>query len=327
MNSYKTLCIFVLLFAAQLRAATFCTFDAFEMGVPIRVTIATCECTGREDEVRSAAEYALAAFADVNATMSDYDTESEISRLVRSECGVWHEVSEPLAAVLIASKEYAAASGGAFDITVAPLVKLWRRARREGVLPTCEQLDKAKLCVGNDLWELDTDKRRVRWSRDGVRFDLGAIAKGYAIDLAFERLVARGFRSVLVDAGGDVRVGDAPTGEQGWRLGLPPFGPDEKPHRIVCVKNVAIATSGDTERFVEIGGIRYSHIVDPVTGYGLVESPVVLVSAPTAMEADALASAVSVLGSSRGLALIETRPACAALVITPDCETASKRWQ
>lgn len=317
-------------------APVFSVARAERMGVPISITISTRQCHDADDVKRAteaAAEAALAVFDDIDATMSDYNTESEVSRLSKKPSGVWHEVSPALATVLAASKEYATLSGGAFDVSVAPLIKLWRRARREQRLPTSAQIERARATVGNDLWELDELGSRVRLAREGVRFDLGAIAKGYAIDRAFETLESHGFRSVLVDAGGDLRCGDAPADDpRGWRLGLAPTDANGVPHRIVYATRIAVATSGDTERFVEMDGVRYSHIVNPATGYGLVGAPLVIVAASTAMEADALASTVSVLGSERGLSLIEQRPTCTAMVIdtqthnTAPLATVSSRW-
>jgi len=228
--------------------------------------------------------------------MSDYDDDSELLQLTHRSVeefdktgkAPWLKVSDDLFSVLKSSKRVAELSDGAFDITVAPVVRLWRRARRMGEPPKPEHLAKARELVSNDLWEIDKQTRSVRLLKKGVRFDLGAIAKGYAVDRAFEMLHDAGFDTVLVDAGGDMRVGNAPPG--GWKIGVPGS------NKMMSLENQASATSGDTFRFVEFDGVRYSHIIDPKTGCGLTTSLIVHVTAPNACDADALASACSVLG-------------------------------
>ncbi len=280
-------------------------FERPEMGVAIRIVVHGDDAKA----IEQAAEAAFDRFRTLNAVMSDYDEDSELMLLSRrsseefEKTGVlpWIKVSDDLYAVLTASKRFAELSGGAFDITVAPLVRLWRRARRMHELPKPELIAKARELVGNDLWELDEKTQSVRLKKKGVRFDLGGIAKGYAIDRAFEVLQAAGFATVLVDAGGDMRVGKAPPG--GWKIAA--VGSTDE---MVPLENRSLATSGDTYRFVEFAGVRYSHIVDPKTGYGLQSSLIVRVTAPTACEADALASACSVQGPEKSGDLIKSFP-------------------
>lgn len=300
-------------------------FAAIRMGVPVRLVLYSSEV----DRAEKAAAAALECFETLNGILSDYDSDSELSRVVRQsneafdraggegpDGAVWIPVGDDLFEVLKASRHYAGISDGAFDITVGPLVRLWRRSRRQRALPKPRYLDRARERVGTRLWELDEPTHRVRLLKRGMRLDLGGIAKGYAIDRAFATIRRHGIEISLVDAGGDMRLGDAPPG--GWKIGLDDPGgvtgrrPDET---VYALENTALAASGDASQFVEIDGVRYAHLIDPETGLGLTRSFVVQVLAPTAMQADALASALSVLGPEKGLKLIETQDGVAARMI------------
>ena len=275
------------------------------MGVLIRIIVHAEDAA----TVEKAANAAFDRIRDLNATMSDFDDDSELMQLCRRSSeefektgtGPWMRVSDDLFSVLESSKRFAELSDGAFDITVGPVVRLWRRARRMGEPPKPERLAQARELVGNDLWELDKKTQSVRLKKKGVQFDLGAIAKGYAVDQAFEVLLVAGLEIVLVDAGGDLRVGAAPPG--GWKIAVP-----ESQDEMISLENRASATSGALFRFVEFDGVRYSHIIDPKTGYGLTTPFIVRVSAPTAFEADALASACSVLGPEASRKLLKAFP-------------------
>jgi len=210
-------------------------------------------------------------------------------------------------------------SGGAFDVTVGPVVRLWRRARRRREMPSAERLQAARVLVGYALVRLDPDRRAVELAKSGMRLDLGGIAKGYAADEALAMLRERGVGRALIDAGGDIRLGDPPPNRRGWLIGVAPLERDARPSRYLWLSRVAIATSGDTWQYVEIDGRRYSHLVDPRTGLGLTDHSSVTVIAPDCITADSLASAASVLGPDRGLKLIDETPGAAALIVrAPD---------
>jgi thiamine biosynthesis lipoprotein len=148
-----------------------------------------------------------------------------------------------------------------------------------------------------------------------MRLDLGGIAAGYAVDEALRVLNAHGITRAMVNGSGDIGVSDPPPGVQGWRIGIAPLEkPDAAPSRYLLLSNAAVTTSGDAFQFVEIGGQRYSHIVDPRTGLGLTDRSSVTVVARDCITADSLATAVSVLGPEKGLELIEATPGAAALI-------------
>jgi thiamine biosynthesis lipoprotein len=206
-------------------------------------------------------------------------------------------------------------SGGAFDITVGPYVKLWRRSRRLKELPRPERLAEAAQAVGYRNLVLDPEGHRARLLRPNMRLDLGGIAMGYAVDESLKLLADAGIRSALVDASGDIGVGDPPPGEPGWKIGIAPMVPGGPPSRMLLLANAAVTTSGDAFQFVEIKGKRYSHIIDPKTGLGLNDRSAVTVVAPDCITADSITKAVLVLGPTAGLALIDATPGAAAIIV------------
>ena len=295
---------FILFSATTLWGSERFEFEEVHMGVPVRIIL----YAPAREVAEKAAKEAFASFHALNGIMSDYDSESELS-LLAADRGMTR-VSEDLFIVLRAAKHYCTISDGAFDITASPLVRLWRRSRRLHELPKEQYVTQAKELVGNHLWELDEGTLSVRLLKSGMKFDLGGIAKGYAVDKAFEIIQKHGISSQLVDAGGDFRVGDPPPGAEGWKIA--------KDSETVLLKNTAMATSGGRFQFVEIDGVRYAHIVDPKTGVGSTSSQTVHVTAPTAMEADALATAVFILGKEKGKNLIDQFPKVLVEIVEPD---------
>jgi thiamine biosynthesis lipoprotein len=222
-------------------------------------------------------------------------------------------VSDDLWAVLEISQRMARATDGAFDITCGPIVSLWRKARRENKLPEPQKLEEARRSVGFDKLRLSNHSAELL--APYMRLDLGAIAKGYAVDEAIKILTGRGIHSALVAGGGDMAVSDAPPGTNGWRIELAPLDvTNAPPAKFVLLKNVALATSGDVFQHVEINGVRYSHIVNPKTGIGLTDHSLVIVIATNCTTADALSTSVSVLGPENGLKFAESKDACARVV-------------
>ena len=282
--------LFVLLSPAALVATERFEFEEGHLGTLVRIIL----YTSSPEVAEKAAQEAFDSFRTVNDTMNTYDSSSELSQL--HENRGMTRVSDDLFTVLLAAKHYSTISDGAFDITVAPMVRLWRRSSRQQELPSERLLEQAKELVGNHLWELDERTQSVRLLKAGMRLDLSGIAKGYAIDRAFEIIQKHGITSLLIDAGGDFRVGASPPCTDGWRI--------VKGTETVFLKDTAMATSGGSVQFVEIDGVRYSHLIDPKTGLGITGFQKVHITAPTAMKADALATAVSILGEEEGKAMI-----------------------
>jgi FAD:protein FMN transferase len=283
-------------------------FEALLMGTKARIVLYTASRPPAERVSKAA----FARIAELEARLSDYREDSEISRLAQGAGGPPLAASRDLFAVLTAAQDLCHRTDGAFDVTVGPLTRLWRRARRQGALPDPSELMAARLLVGPDALELRVATRTVRLRQPGMRLDLGGIAKGYAADEALRVIRANGFSRALVELGGEVVAGSPPPGLDGWVVVLHMAGPEAPP---LVLADRAASTSGDAEQWVEVGGVRYSHVLDPRTGLALTGRRSVTVVARTGFEADPLATAVSVLGPEKGRALIEAHEGAAALIV------------
>ena len=288
--------------------------------------------TGDEASASRASRAAFDRIKFLDRTLTDYDPESELMKLCEKAGGPPVAVSPDLFEVIARSKALYERSEGAFDITIAPVVRLWRRARREKKFPDRDLLVKALALVGSDAIKLDPSKRTVELTRPGMKLDVGGIAKGYASEEAIKVLKREGIASALVAGSGDIVVSGPPPGRPGWRIAVAPLKaePDGAAGPTVLLNNAAVSTSGDAEQFVEIDGVRYSHVVDPKTGLGLTERRSVTVIAQEGITADGLDTAACILGPDKGLALIESTPGAAGLFvrITPEGQEVreSKGW-
>lgn len=288
-------------------------FAQIHMGVPFTIRFYAPD----EASATKAARAAFRRIKQLNDLLSDYDPDSELMRLSRtSGSGRAVKVSDELLLLLSRSKDLWEKSDGAFDVTVGPVVRLWRKARRSKRLPDPDQLAEARRAVGSQHMRIDRERGTVELLQPGMRLDLGGIAQGYAADEALRVLKEHGITRALIDASGDIVVGDAPPGRKGWRIAVAPLDQaGEGTSRNLLLSNAAVTTSGDAYQRIEIDGARYSHIIDPQTGLGLTTPSSVTVIAPDGLTADSLASAVSVLGPERGLELIERTAGTAALIV------------
>ncbi len=267
-------------------------------------------------EATSAAEAAFKRIDTLEDILSDYQADSELLRLCDQPEGKPVPVSPELFDVLQRAQQIAALSDGAFDVTVGPYVRLWRFARTRKVLPHPTEVAEASAAVGYRKLRLDPHTCTVTLLVPKMRLDVGGIAKGYAADKALELLKGRGINRALVAASGDIAIGDPPPGQAGWSVGI--TGIDALANelsRTVLLHNAGVSTSGDTEQFIEIGGVRYSHILNPATGLGLTNRIQATVIAPNATTTDAIATTVCVLGVERGLAVVEKLPNAATLIL------------
>ena len=268
-------------------------------------------------------EAAFAEITKIDKLMSDYKSDSEISELNRDGFVRAVKVSKSTYEVLQRSVEFGKLTGGAFDVTVGPLVDLWHLAGAANVVPSEAELQQACSKVGYDKLILDANEMSVRFAVEGMRIDLGAIAKGYAIDKAVEAMQKGRAIGGMVEIGGDIRCfGAPPAGKERWRIGLQDSRrideeiSEGKVLLVLELTDAGVATSGDYQRFVVIEGKKYSHIIDTKTGCTSDELTSVTIISQNATDADALATAVSVMGQQKGLELIESLPETEAILIT-----------
>jgi len=272
-------------------------------------------------------EAGFAEIKNVDKLMSDYKSDSEISQVNRDAFKHTVKVSEATYEVLQKAIEFSKLTGGAFDITVGPLVQLWRSASEANSVPTDAELRQARSKVGYEKLILDANETGVRFAVDGMKLDLGGIAKGYAIDKAIESIQKCGALGAMVDIGGDIRCfGTASKGKSHWLIGLqdPRKAKNDfdtgTPLLVLKLKNAAVTTSGNYRRFELINGKKYSHIINRNTGTCAIGTDAealssVTIIAKNATDADALATAVIVMGPEKGIALIERLSETEAILI------------
>ena len=242
----------------------------------------------------------------LNKIFSDYESDSECSLLSeKSGTGKFYSVSDDLFTVLIKSQKLSKETNGFFDITIGPYSRLWRIARFRNSLPDQSSLDQAKKRVGAENIIIDSEAQKVKLTKVGMILDFGSIAKGYAADKMMEFLKAKNLTKVLIDAGGDIIVGNPPTGQNGWNVVI--GGRKHSMYPKLSLVNTAVATSGDYEQNLSINGKTYSHIINPKTGIGLTNKAQVTVFANTATEADAFASTSLVLGKEDGIKFLKSK--------------------
>jgi thiamine biosynthesis lipoprotein len=287
--------------AAEQPALTRYTFSEPHMGTRFRLIVYAPD----EAAARKASKEAFARVSALNAIMSDYVSTSELMRLCAKAGGPPVAVSPELFFVLSRAQDAARRSGGAFDVTVGPVVRLWRQARRSRQLPEPKKLKAARALVGYQNVVLDDKARTVKLLLPGMQLDLGGIAKGYAADEMLKVLGKHGLTRALAAAGGDVVVRDPPPGQPGWAVEIAAVDAKKEGARRMLLANAAVSTSGDAEQYVEIAGTRYSHIVDPRTGLGLVGRMSATVVAPDGVTSDSLTKVVAVLGPKRGFKILE----------------------
>jgi FAD:protein FMN transferase len=302
----------VLLLIAPLLLATFAAaaepmlarFEYREphMGTTVRIVLYAKDRTA----ANTAARAGFDRIRQLDERLSDYKPDSELSRL---SAGSPHAqpvaVSDDLWTVLVRSQQIARDSEGAFDITVGPYTKLWRRTMRQKELPSDERLAEARDAVGFKHLALDEKAKTARLARPKMRLDLGGIAKGFAADEALAAIRAGRVRQALVAVSGDIALGEAPPRERGWRVAIEPLEREKSPPRSLELSRCGISTSGGSRQFVEIEGRRYTHILDPRTGMGIQRDVSVTVIALDAITADGLATAITIVGNDKGVELIK----------------------
>jgi thiamine biosynthesis lipoprotein len=289
--------------------------ETFVMGTAAWITI-----HGQSDrEAAEAAEEALRELHRIEAMMSNWKKESELSCLNRESDGKPYNVSRELYHLLERSIYYSHLTAGAFDITARPLVRLWGFQGGKAHLPDSQEIEDAMSRVGYRKVMLDGESTSIIMP-PGMELDLAGIAKGYGVDRAVAILRERGVESALVNLGGNIYALGTPPGERGWTVGIRDPEGEREVVGSLMLADEAVATSGNYENYVEIDGAIYGHIIDPRAGRPVSHILSVTVVAPTALEADALSTGLFVLGPESGEKVLELLPEIGALFALPNGE-------
>lgn len=279
--------LIILLYCLQLAAQELDRYEYSEqkMGTEFRIVFYT-------DDPQLANRVQNAAFERIelyDKIFSDYDIDSQASQ-ISSLAGkdTLIELQYPMKFMISRTMAVCSFTDGVFDVTIGPLTKLWRRAFRRNEFPTEIEIQDAKAKVGCEYVH-HTGDHKLRLKKAGMSLDFGGVAKGFAVDDVMRYIQREGIKSVLIEGGGDIRVGDAPPEKEGWDILL------ENGQRMMLA-DIAIASSGSTYKYLEWEGIKYSHIINPHTGYGITNPKTVTVKAATCFMADMIATTFCLAG-------------------------------
>ena len=295
------------------------TFQRPKMGSPFVITVFADDSVA----ILPVIDKAFRRVDTLNQIFSDYLATSEINTVCQ-KINIWQPVSSDLYQLMHISENAYKMSGGAFDITVGKIVKIWRTARKTKTMPTKPILQSALRKTGFKNIEIDKKTPKIRFYTEGVLLDFGGIVKGFAAQEVVDILTKNGLPNCLVDAGGDLTMG---TKAGGWQIAINlPNSEQKMLPRYLSLQNQSVATSGDMYQFFEHEGKRYSHIVNPKTGLGLTHQRNITVIAPDGAQADWLATACSVLPIRKAMRLIKKLPNTA-LLILENKKGQIKHWQ
>ena len=267
------------------------------------------------------AESAIRAVFDeierLEGMMSSYIPTSGVSRINRMASEVAVETDRELFGLIEKSIYFSELTEGAFDITFASVGRLWDF--KKGIVPSTEAIREIISRVNYNNLRLDKARQTIRMTRKGMFIGLGGIGKGYAVDRAMTILSDHGFHNAMVMAGGDTVI-RGKKGDEPWTVGLRDPRHKDRILAVLPLEDIAISTSGDYERFFIHDGVRYHHILDPKTGYPARASTSVTILAPDASTSDPLATAIFVMGHTRGMDLINRIQGVEAIIIDPEGE-------
>ena len=277
--------------------------SSFMMGTVVEITVEHKDTA----KARRIIQQAIHEGKRIEKLMNVHDKDSEVSEINR-EAGVKGvKVSGDVYRVIEKALHYGKLSGGAFDITVEPLIELWGFGKGEKRIPGKTEIEKVLPLIDYRKVALNRQEKTVKLKEKGMKINLGAIAKGYIVDRMVSFLKEKGIKTVLVNAGGDIYASGSPSGRTSWKIGVRDPRNYQGVKKVISIRDNGIATSGDYEKYFFMNGKRYSHIIDPRTGYpasGLIS---VTVIAETAAEADALATALFVMGKEKGGELADSQ--------------------
>lgn len=265
------------------------SFTESKMGAPFNIVL-FCNDSTKANQIAKQSFNLVDSFVLI---FSDYIDSSELVKLNNTAVA---NASPALLDIFILSKKAFDKSHGAFDITMGALTKLWRKSRKEKIFPTDEAVQLKRKLTGFNKMIIDTAGKKITVTKPGMQLDLGGIAQGYIAQKIIDYLRTQNINHALVNVSGDIVMSDAPPGTKGWTVGINvPETTDELLPQKLLLHNMAVTTSGDAYQFMEHNGKRYSHIIDPRTGYGVISQRNVTVIANDGTIADWLATACSIL--------------------------------
>ena len=265
------------------------SYTQLQMAMPMQLTV-WCES---EEAAQESCKLAFDRASELVKIFSDYDPDSEINRLLNSEIGVPHPVSRELFEVLSFSQQLHQDSGGAFDPAAGQLTALWRKARRAGELPDPSLLQPMPNEAGLDRLKLDRQNQSVTLRSRRMRLDFGGVAKGYIGDQVIELLRKQNIHSAKYHAGGDIVLSASPPNNtDGWKIQVTDTDGSVVQRRL---SDCGLSMSGDLNQHLEADGVRYSHAVDPRSGFGINSGRWAVVVAPSGMQSDAIATTGCIL--------------------------------
>lgn len=309
---------FLLLTCSLVNRREVYVFNGFTMGTTFTVKIATAVTEDRVEWKKRIQGQIEGVLASVNKAMSTYLSDSELSRFNQTTSTEWIPVSDELAFIFQHAHRISRESGGAFDITVGPLVNLWGFGpeSKNTPVPDPVEIARRKILVGYQKVAVRLTPPSLKKEMPGIYCDLSAVAKGYGVDKVGEFLESLKFTDYLIEVGGEIRTKGRNLSDKPWTIGI--STPDQLGdiQKIIPLTNTSVATSGDYQNYFEENGVRYSHTIDPTTG-----SPVthhlasVTVIKDTCMIADAYATAIDVLGPEKGFELASKHHLAVYLII------------
>ena len=276
------------------------------MGTIVQLDV--CQDAHSPQDLENAYQHVWERLEEIAWKMNVFDKKSDVTKVNQSQ-GEVVSIDKDTYFVLKKAYDFSDISKGAFDITVWPLIKLWKEHGKQNTYPSQEEIKSAQHQTGMSKIEfmgIKENMGQVRVKQNGVQVDLGGIAKGYAIDEAARIFRENGIQNFFIDAGGDLYVGGSNCEGKLWRIGIRDPRNKEKIIDVVKLTNMAVTTSGDYERYYEIQGERFSHIINPITGMPQKDVVSATVIAQDALSADSLSTALAVLGAEKGTALINT---------------------
>jgi len=295
--------IFLLLFpftiSAQLKRFQ---FSENKMGSPFNLIFYHTDSV----EALSLAKKCFLIVDSLNNIFSDYSSESEVGKLALQTKQTDIKISDELFEMIVRSKDAWKRSGKTFDVTIGTLTQLWRKAKKENRIPSEAEIKAAKDITGFKNLIINERSKSISFKKQGMRLDFGGIVPGYAAQRVIDFLKSKNINSALADASGDIVMSDAPPDKNGWTIGINlPENENEIWDKKLELQNFAVSTSGDVYRYIIHNGIKYSHIIDPRTGYGVTSQRNVTVITKYGADADWLATACSILPIKKALALVK----------------------